>query len=61
VQTLSELAPGTLFGRYRIDRLRGRDGMGSVYAAEQLDDGRTVALKVLATTLDTAEDRALSP
>lgn len=54
---ISELATGTVFGRYRIDRLLGRGGMGTVYAAEQLEDGRLVALKVLATTLDSSVDR----
>lgn len=51
------LAPGSVFGRYRIDRFLGRGGMGAVYAAEQIDDGRTVALKVLAATLDSPADR----
>lgn len=53
----SILPTGTVFGRYRIERLLGRGGMGAVYAAEQLEDGRQVAVKVLTTGLGSAEDR----
>ena len=41
------LDPGALFGPYRIVRLLGRGGMGTVYEAEAAADGRRVALKVL--------------
>ena len=34
-------------GKYRLDRLLGEGGMGAVYAAENLNTGRRVAVKVL--------------
>ncbi len=43
----SRLSPGATLGRYRIERLIGRGGMGEVYEATQLDLSRRVALKLL--------------
>jgi len=41
------LPPGTLLGRYQIQRLLGRGGMGAVYEATHRDLKKRVAIKVL--------------
>ena len=47
--------PETLIAdRYRLDRLLGQTGMSEVWAATDLELGRTVALKLLAPNADTA-------
>src|SRR4030095_7041686 len=38
------------FGQYRVLRLLGRGGMGAVYAAEERETGRRLALKGLGHT-----------
>ncbi len=47
-------APGDVLGqKYRLDRLLGEGGMGAVFAAENLNTGRRVAVKVLHASLMT--------
>jgi hypothetical protein len=52
---VTPLAPGDVFGGFRIEAVAGRGGMGVVYRAVQLDLGRPVALKLIAS------DRAADP
>src|SRR5215813_6467001 len=49
---------GRILGPYRIERLLGRGGMGAVYAAEERQTGRRVALKVLQHTSPLPSERA---
>jgi eukaryotic-like serine/threonine-protein kinase len=56
-KTASALEPGQVFGHYRIIRSLGGGGMGNVFEAEDLDNSRRVALKVLSHLLDSPQAR----
>jgi hypothetical protein len=49
--------PGEQLGHYRIVRSLGGGGMGTVFEAEDLENGRRVALKVLSQALDSPDAR----
>jgi serine/threonine protein kinase len=51
------LAPGTRVGRYVVERRIGRGGMGAVYAANDPDLNRRVAVKVLRAEMLSTEAR----
>ncbi len=48
---MADLAPGEMFGEFRVERLIAHGGMGLVYKAWQERLGRSVALKVIAPHL----------
>ncbi len=49
--------PGEQLGHYRILRSLGGGGMGAVFEAEDLENGRRIALKVLSKAPDSPEAR----
>jgi tRNA A-37 threonylcarbamoyl transferase component Bud32 len=49
----------TLGGRYRVDRLLGKGGMGAVFSATDLHLNRGIAVKVIALESSTAEQAAM--
>jgi len=49
--------PGEQLGHYRIVQSLGSGGMGTVFEAEDLENGRRIALKLLSQTLDSPGSR----
>jgi serine/threonine-protein kinase len=57
VEKRGSLPPGAVIGgRFQVERLIGRGGMGEVYAARHATTGREVALKLIHTAAGSGED-----
>src|SRR5262245_22822741 len=54
---MTDLGPGVVVARFRLDRLLGEGGMGSVWAATGVDTGEAVALKFVKRTPHDEEAR----
>ena len=48
---MDDLNLNLMLGPYRLDRIVGRGGMGTVYAATEISTGEQAAIKVLSPTL----------
>ena len=57
VKEVESLAPGEMFGHYRLIRLLGKGGMGAAYEAEDMENGRHVAVKIMKEALDSTDLR----
>ena len=57
MNAVATLSPGTRLGRYEIVSLLGRGGMGEVYAADDSNLGRRIALKILPSNRTADPDR----
>ena len=51
-----EIPPGTMLGRYRLDKQIGAGGMGAVYLAVHTGLNKQVVVKVLHGTFAKSED-----
>ena len=58
VTVVDDTAPGRMLGRYRIERLLGRGGMGSVFLAYDTTLHRHVAVKVIERLADGGAPRS---
>ena len=56
VGAAQDLIGQVIHGRYRVERIVGRGGMGTVYACRQVIVGKTFAMKVLRSGIERSEE-----